>query len=107
MGVRNGWRAPIGIWTGNADFLPTAAMKEAAVELEELGYAAIWIPEVVGRGVFVALTNLLSSARQLVCATGIASIWARDSVSMSCGIRALTEAFPEGALLGIGVSHRN
>jgi len=101
------WLPPVGIWTGALDFLPTAAMKETATELEELGYGAIWIPEVAGRDVFVALTHLLSSTQRLVGATGIANIWGRDAVAMSSGVRAVTEAYPERVLLGLGVSHQN
>src|SRR3954462_8223897 len=107
MEARNEWLAPVGIWTGNLDFLPTAAMKEAAAEIEELGYAAIWVPEVAGRDVFVALTHILSSTSRLVGATGIANIWGRDAVAMSGGVRSVTEAFPDRVLLGLGVSHQN
>src|SRR3954469_9621607 len=107
MGPRNGGLAPIGIWTGKLDFLPTAALKETAAELEELGYAAVWVPEVAGRDVFVALTHILSATTRLVGATGIANIWGRDAVAMSCGVRAVTEAFPDRVLLGLGVSHQN
>jgi probable F420-dependent oxidoreductase len=99
--------APIGLWTGALDFVPTARMKELAAELEELGYGAIWIPEVAGRDVFVALTHILSATTRLVGATGIANIWGRDAVAMSGGVRALTEAFPDRVLLGLGVSHQN
>src|SRR5438270_13623226 len=107
MEARNEWLSPVGIWTGNLDFLPTSAMKEAAAELEALGYGAIWVPEVAGRDVFVALTHILSSTTHLVGATGIANIWGRDAVAMACGVRALTEAFPDRVLLGLGVSHQN
>ena len=96
-----------GVWTGNLDFLPAAQMTEAAAELEELGYSAIWLPEVAGRDVFVALTLLLASTTRIVGATGIANIWGRDAVAMSCGVRAVTEAFPDRVLLGLGVSHQN
>ena len=51
------------------------------------------------------LAFLLSSTRRLVGATGIASIWARDAVTMTGGVKGLTEAFPERVLLGLGVSH--
>jgi probable F420-dependent oxidoreductase len=102
-----GWLGPIGVWTGNLDFLPTAAMKDAAAELEELGYGAIWVPEVAGRDVFVSLTHILSSTQRLVGATGIANIWGRDAIAMACGVRAVTEAFPDRVLLGLGVSHQN
>ena len=106
-GSDHGWLGPIGIWTGNLDFLPTAAMKDAAAEIESLGYDAIWVPEVAGRDVFVALTHILSATSRLVGATGIANIWGRDAVAMSCGVRAVTEAFPDRVLLGLGVSHQN
>ncbi|HET6817565.1 MAG TPA: LLM class F420-dependent oxidoreductase [Mycobacteriales bacterium] len=98
---------PVGIWTGALDFVPTGRMKELGAELEELGFGAIWIPEVAGRDVFVALTHLLSSTTRIVGATGIANIWGRDAVAMAGGVRALTEAFPERVLLGLGVSHQN
>jgi probable F420-dependent oxidoreductase len=101
------WLPRIGIWTGALDFLPTAQLKETAAEIEALGYGAIWVPEVAGRDVFVTLTHVLSSTQRLVGATGIANIWGRDAVAMSGGVRAVTEAFPDRVLLGLGVSHQN
>jgi probable F420-dependent oxidoreductase len=62
---------------------------------------------VAGRDVMVHLALLLSATERLVGATGIASIWARDAVTMVGGIRGLTEAFPERVLIGLGVSHHN
>jgi probable F420-dependent oxidoreductase len=106
--MADGFALPrIGVWTGAFDYVPTARMKDLGVELEELGYGAIWIPEVAGRDVFVSLTHLLSATTRIVGATGIANIWGRDAVAMAGGIRALTEAFPERVLLGLGVSHQN
>ena len=98
---------PIGLWTAALDMVPTAQSKELAAELEELGYGAVWLPEVAGRDVFVHLTHILSVTTRLVGATGIASIWARDAVAMSGAVNGLTEAFPERVLLGLGVSHEN
>ncbi|MHB8506842.1 MAG: TIGR03620 family F420-dependent LLM class oxidoreductase, partial [Acidimicrobiales bacterium] len=95
----------LGLWTGSLDVLPLAEACERSAELEELGYEALWIPEVAGRDVFVALGAMLRATRRLVGATGIASIWARDAVTMTGGVKALTEAFPERVLLGLGVSH--
>ncbi|HEY3810734.1 MAG TPA: TIGR03620 family F420-dependent LLM class oxidoreductase [Acidimicrobiales bacterium] len=96
---------PIGIWTGALDAVPAAQAQELAAELESLGYGAIWLPEVAGRDVMVHLALLLSATERLVGATGIASIWARDAVTMTGGVKGLTEAFPERVLLGLGVSH--
>ncbi|HET9077143.1 MAG TPA: LLM class F420-dependent oxidoreductase [Acidimicrobiales bacterium] len=96
---------PIGIWTATLDFVPLARSQEVAAELEELGYGAVWLPEVAGRDVILHMGMLLAATRRMVLATGIANIWARDAVTMTGGIKALTEAFPERALLGLGVSH--
>lgn len=96
-----------GLWTGALDNLPATAARELAFELEELGYGAIWIPEVAGRDPFVHLALLLSATERLIGATGIANIWARDAVSANGAVRGLTEAFPERVLIGFGVSHRN
>jgi probable F420-dependent oxidoreductase len=97
----------IGIWTGALDFVPASEARELAAEIEELGYGALWIPEVAGRDVFVHLALILAATRRLIGATGIANIWARDAVTMAGATKGLTEAFPERVLFGLGVSHRN
>jgi probable F420-dependent oxidoreductase len=98
---------PIGIWTGALDSVPMREAQELAAEIEELGFGALWIPEVAGRDVMFSLGMLLSATEHLIGATGIASIWARDAVTMTGGVKGLTEAFPERVLLGLGVSHHN
>lgn len=96
----------VGLWTFQLDLQPAAAAQEAAAELEALGYPALWLPEAVGREPFVNSALLLSATSTMVVATGIASIWARDAMTMSAGQLALTEAFPGRFLLGLGVSHQ-
>ena len=98
---------PVGVWTAALDVVPAAEARELAVELEELGYGAVWLPEVAGRDVFVHLALLLSSTTKLIGATGIANIWGRDAVTMTGAAKGLAEAFPERALVGLGVSHQN
>jgi len=99
--------APIGVWTGALDFAPAGQVGELAGELEDLGYGAVWLPEVAGRDPMVQLTMILSATSRLVGATGIANIFARDAVAMAGSVKALTEAFPERALIGLGCSHRH
>jgi probable F420-dependent oxidoreductase len=99
--------APIGVWTGSLDVVPTSRAQELAGELEELGYGAVWIPEVAGRDVFLHLGLLLSATKTIVGATGIANIWGRDAVTMVGAVKGLNEAFPERSLIGLGVSHKN
>lgn len=97
----------VGLWTGALEFVSAARCVELAVEVEELGYGAIWIPEVAGRDVFVQLALMLNGTSTLIGATGIASIWARDAVAMTGAANGLTEAFPDRVLVGLGVSHHN
>ena len=98
--------SPLGVWTGALDMVPAAEAKQLAAEIEDLGYGAIWIPEVAGRDVMLHLGLLLSATERLVGATGIANIWGRDPVTMTGGAKGLTEAFPERVIVGLGVSHQ-
>ena len=96
----------IGIWTFQFDQQPWAVVAEAAAELEELGYGALWFPEFRGREAFAQAALLLGVTRRIAVVPGIANIYARDAVAMAAGQRTLGEAFPGRFLLGIGVSHR-
>jgi probable F420-dependent oxidoreductase len=96
----------VGLWTFQLDLQPAPAAREAAAELEALGYPTIWLPEAVGRDPLVNSALLLSATDRLTVATGIASVWARDAQAMASGQLTLCEAFPGRFLLGIGVSHQ-
>lgn len=97
----------IGIWTGMLDMLPAAQVREAAQELESLGYTALWVPEAVGRDPFVLSTMLLDATDTLALATGIVNIYARDAMTTANALRTIDEAHPGRFLLGLGVSHHN
>jgi probable F420-dependent oxidoreductase len=96
----------VGVWTGQLDFSPAHVVRDAAREVEDLGYGALWTGEAVGREVLTAAQLLLAASDELVIATGIANIWARDALAMAAGQQALGEAFPSRFVLGIGVSHK-
>ena len=95
----------IGIWTAQFDYQPAAKAREAAAELEQLGFGAIWFPESVGRESLTNAALLLGTTSRIVIATGIANIYARDPVTMAAGQKTLAEAYPGRFLLGLGVSH--
>ena len=97
----------VGIWTFTLDAQPMSKAQEAAVELESLGFRALWIPEAIGREPFSAAALLLSATKKLIVATGIASLHARTAATMQAAHKTLTEAFPDRFLLGIGVSHHH
>jgi probable F420-dependent oxidoreductase len=94
-----------GVWTFQIDILPAARMQEAAAELEELGYGAIWYGEATGREALTKAALLLAGTKRAVIATGIANIYGRDPVTMAAGQKTLAEAYPNRFLLGLGVSH--
>ncbi|HWO41735.1 MAG TPA: LLM class F420-dependent oxidoreductase [Candidatus Eisenbacteria bacterium] len=96
---------PIGIWTAQFNYHPAAKMREAAAELEQLGFGAIWFPEATGRESLTNAALLLGATHRIVIATGIANIYARDPVTMAAGQKTLAEAYPGRFLLGLGVSH--
>jgi probable F420-dependent oxidoreductase len=95
----------VGVWTFQLELQPAAKAQEAAAEIEELGYGALWIPEALGREAFTHAALLLAGTRRIPVATGIANIWGRDPMAMAAAQKTLAEAYPDRFLLGIGVSH--
>jgi probable F420-dependent oxidoreductase len=94
----------IGIWTSALEGQPASRTREAAQELEGMGFPILWINETTGRDPFVLATMLLSATSTLKLATGIANVYARDALTMSACQKTLAEAFPGRFLLGLGVS---
>jgi probable F420-dependent oxidoreductase len=90
---------------GQFENYPARKVQEAARELEELGYGAIWFGEAFGREALTHAGLLLGATSRIVVATGIANIYARDPLSMSAGQKTLAEAYTDRFLLGLGVSH--
>jgi probable F420-dependent oxidoreductase len=95
----------VGIWTFALDQQPAATSGEAAAELEELGYGAIWVPEAVGREALANAGLLLAATERMVIGTGIANIWMRHPMAAAAGWRTLNEAYDNRFLMGLGVSH--
>jgi probable F420-dependent oxidoreductase len=96
---------PVGIWTRQFEYFPAAKIQEAAAELEQLGFGAIWFGESTGREALTQAGILLAGTKKIVIATGIANIYARDPVAMAAGQKTLAEAYPDRFVLGLGVSH--
>lgn len=95
----------VGVWTPQLGVMADAEVRRVVAEIEDLGYGAIWYPESRAKEAMTQAALLLSAGREIVIASGIANIWARDAAAMINGARTLAEAFPERFLLGIGVSH--
>jgi probable F420-dependent oxidoreductase len=97
----------VGIWTSALDLQPMSKAKETVIELEELGFRCIWVPEAVLREPFASCGVLLEATKKITLATGIASMYARSAATMNAGWKTLTESFGNRFLLGIGASHQH
>lgn len=95
----------LGIWYPT-DLQAALAAADTARRIEALGYAALWIPEAVGRHPFVHAGWLLAHTTKLVVATGIASIYHREPGVTLAAQKTLAEQSGNRFLLGLGVSHK-
>jgi probable F420-dependent oxidoreductase len=96
-----------GVWIGRHLSLATAGeAKEAAAEVEALGYGSLWVSESPGgKDPFSLAMLLLGATERLPLGTGIANIWARDATATNAAAVTIADAYPRRFLLGIGVSH--
>jgi probable F420-dependent oxidoreductase len=93
-----------GVWSSALRYGERAEADEAAAELEELGYQAVWIPD-VGGDVFGAVDALLASTKRAVVATGILNLWMHEPEETATRYHELVAARGPRFLVGIGVSH--
>lgn len=94
----------LGVWAAIDRFGAVDAAAFAR-RVESWGYGALWMPEAVGREVFSASGWLLANTSNLMIASGIANIYARDPFSAAAAQKGLNEQSGGRFLLGLGVSH--
>ena len=76
---------------------------DAAAELQELGFGAVWIR---ARGFFARAQELLEATSTLVVASSVISIWQDASADVAVAAAELQARHPGRLLVGVGVSHR-
>jgi len=87
-----------GVWTGGP------VTPEQAVEIEKLGYGAVW----VGASPAADLSfvePILEQTETLQVATGIVNIWSAPAREVAASYHRIEKAFPGRFLLGVGVGH--
>src|SRR4051812_19140246 len=94
----------VGIWSHHLRYGDQAEAAEAAAELEELGFSALWVPD-VGGPVFEVVGRLLAATSRLTVATGILNLWMHAPADAAASYASLTAAHGDRFLMGIGVSH--
>jgi probable F420-dependent oxidoreductase len=88
-----------GIWSSGAH---RGEIPEAAAELEELGYGAVWLG---GSSGVQHAVPVVEATSKLTVATGILSIWQYEAADAAARFLELDSAHPGRFLLGLGVSH--
>jgi probable F420-dependent oxidoreductase len=94
----------VGVWSHHLRYGDPAQSAEAAAELDELGFTALWIPD-VGGPVLDSVDHLLSSTKHTVIATGILNLWMHEPSDVAARYASLTKTYGDRFLLGIGCSH--
>ncbi len=97
----------VGIWGGPAwyDDAQAGEAAEAAAELDELGYGALWLSGRFGSGVSPQYRRMLEATPRMVVASGIVSIWHCTPEQAAEALAELERDFPGRFLLGLGASH--
>jgi probable F420-dependent oxidoreductase len=88
-----------GVWTGGPP------KPEQAVEIEKLGYGAIWVGLSPAAELKFA-EPIIEATEAITLATGIVNIWASPAQQVAESYHRIEEAYPGRFLLGIGVGHR-
>ncbi|MGW1603677.1 LLM class F420-dependent oxidoreductase [Streptomyces eurythermus] len=94
-----------GVWSfelRSEDPARRGELDEAAAELEELGYGAIWLG---GNSTADHAAPLIGATRGVVVGTSIQSVWQQDAATTAAGFAGLEAAAPGRFALGLGVSH--
>ncbi|MEU7558089.1 LLM class F420-dependent oxidoreductase [Streptomyces eurythermus] len=94
-----------GVWSfelRSEDPARRGELDEAAAELEELGYGAIWLG---GNSTADHAAPLIGATRGVVVGTSIQSVWQQDAATTAAGFDGLEKAHPGRFALGLGVSH--
>jgi probable F420-dependent oxidoreductase len=99
---------PVGIWSPSflwAGAGPDQAegWRAAAVELDELGYGALWLGNAAGD--LGLVEDVLAATSRIVVATGIVNIWAYPAADVAASFHRVAQRYPGRVLLGLGASH--
>ncbi|ASO18086.1 putative F420-dependent oxidoreductase [Actinoalloteichus hoggarensis] len=95
----------VGVWTNGTAWQSPARNAELAVEVEELGYGAVWLSEGVTRDPFLDADTMLRATSRLTLATGIAVLALRQPWAVNTLTARLADAHPDRFLLGLGTSN--
>ncbi|WP_406130742.1 TIGR03620 family F420-dependent LLM class oxidoreductase [Streptomyces sp. NBC_00989] len=92
-----------GIYTFDFEYQPAAQVRESVQGLEEQGWRALWIPELLGRDAFTHAGYLLSCTERMHVVNAIARITSREARWAYGAALLLADAYPDRHVLGLGL----
>jgi probable F420-dependent oxidoreductase len=94
----------IGIWSMQLRGAHQPEVRDAAAELDALGYGALWSPGLDGQGAFDDVGALLAAAPNTVVALGVLGVWGQRPGDVGRRLADLDGTYGARTLLGLGVS---
>lgn len=94
-----------GIWSIELRAGDPAFAASAAAELEEAGFAALWVPGGRGGDLLERMRLLLNATRTVIVASGILNIWMHEPREIGDWWRGLPPGHRDRVMLGLGVGH--
>lgn len=95
----------MGVWWSGSWRPAGEDSPDAAAELEELGYSALWSSSGFEPGLSPRFERLLEATTRVKVASGIVSIWATDPAEIALAVDELDRRHPGRFVLGLGASH--
>src|SRR5689334_8765066 len=96
----------VGVWSGELRRHPDVGeVAEAAAELEELGYSALFIPGGAGGDILERSELLLRATRHVPVAPGILNVWMHDAREVAAETARLGDEHAGRFELGLGIGH--
>ncbi|WP_028058517.1 TIGR03620 family F420-dependent LLM class oxidoreductase [Candidatus Solirubrobacter pratensis] len=96
----------LGVWWALLGSQDAATERDAAREIERLGYSTLWYGESMrNKDALAHAAILLDATERINVASGIASIYVRDPAATKSGAYFLADASGGRFVLGLGVSH--
>jgi probable F420-dependent oxidoreductase len=95
---------PVGVWTLSSRWSSSADdLAEAAAEVEQLGYGAVWLGDAAGDLALPAA--VLATTQRLIVATAIVNIWTTPPDRLAAAYRRVSPSHAGRLLVGLGSSH--
>jgi len=94
----------VGVWSGDLRGARRGEVRDAASELDALGFRALWVPGLDGRDVFDDVAELERAAPHSMVVIGVLGIWGHDPAEVGEQLHALDRDHGPRTIVGFGVS---